>query len=193
MQRDSTPVRYWWSSTLPSHGAAAWRPCGRAAAGKLSAVQLHYHTVLAPHCCCCCCTGNLSATWAEIDRLASILNHLENGNAAAAAVQPDELADPGGRYLSMLNEWRRQRIAAVHAEIRRLYREANLMKAGFERWMSDAVEDGMDAIAQVRRESAEQACTRVSGEGDSSSAAVETSAGMLQRVMEAVNPWYEEM
>jgi hypothetical protein len=119
------------------------------------------------------------------------LNHLETGNAAAAAVQPDETADPGGRYLFMLKEWRRQRIGALHTEICRLYREADRLKAGFERWMSDAIENGANAIEEVRREVGDQACACVS-DGDSGSAAGETSAGVLRRVMKTINPWYEE-
>lgn len=105
-----------------------------------------------PRCAVLCHTGNLSATWAEIDRLASILSHLKNKTAAAAAaaVQPDEASDPGGAYLSLLKEWRRQRVAAIEREMGRLYREAHLLTGGFEVWMGKHVENGTTVMAEVR-------------------------------------------
>lgn len=131
-----------------------------------------------------CCAGNLSATWAEIDRLAALLAWLKNGTEAAAAVQPVELADPGGEYLSMLKEWRRQRIRAIDSELARLYREVQLMTEGFERWMSGAVDKGANVIAAVKSETCKCAAARDD---------VVMSGGIVRRVLQAVNPWYDEM
>lgn len=142
------------------HAGVLWHTKQVCADGVSSPKGTHTHTKLwlllllssMPRCAVLCHTGNLSATWAEIDRLASILSHLKNKTAAAAAaaVQPDEASDPGGAYLSLLKEWRRQRVAAIEREMGRLYREAHLLTGGFEVWMGKHVENGTTVMAEVR-------------------------------------------
>lgn len=61
----------------------------------------------------------MDALEAEADRLASQLD-LVRGAAAAEAKAPLSKNDPGGAVLAGLRELRRQRIAALEAEIARL-------------------------------------------------------------------------
>lgn len=91
----------------------------------------------------CCASGNLLEVWIEVDRLVALLDALRDGDAAAAAVQPDESIDRDGRFLDLLKEWRQQRKAAVVREIGRLYHEAGELMKGFQHWMAQQLEGGV--------------------------------------------------
>ena len=101
--------------------------------------------------------GSLSQVWAEIDRLAARLTLLKSGDAEAAAVQPDDEADPGGHYLSLLREWRKQRQITIAAEITRLYSEADKLKDAFDSWLVRGVEGGAAAVAALQQKAAARA------------------------------------
>lgn len=64
--------------------------------------------------------GTKAELLAEAGRLGARLEMLRAGEAAAQATKPHEAADKDGRMLSLLLEWRQQRIAAIKAEIDRL-------------------------------------------------------------------------
>jgi len=91
----------------------------------------------------CCASGNLSEVWIEVDRLVALLDALHGGDAAAAAVHPDESVDRDGRFLALLKEWRQQRKAAVAREIRRLHEKAGELMKGFQDWMVQHLEGGV--------------------------------------------------
>jgi hypothetical protein len=48
------------------------------------------------------------------------LQRFTDAEPSLAAIQPDSEADPAGTLLSMLREWRRQRLAAIEFEVQRL-------------------------------------------------------------------------
>lgn len=64
--------------------------------------------------------GSPSETALEIKRLISLAEDLAVGDAAAAAVQPVESADPDGSVLKKLQLWRQLRKGAIAQEIQRL-------------------------------------------------------------------------
>ena len=65
----------------------------------------------------------------ELARLQARLYMLTADDAKVAAVQPDVIADPEGRTLSLLLEWRRQRLHAISAEIDRLHQVSSDVQA----------------------------------------------------------------
>lgn len=78
----------------------------------------------------------------EIERLSARLKMLHGGEAAVAAVKPDPAADPTGERLSAMLEWRRQRKAAISAEISRLERQLARLEAAQGLWGTAAGADG---------------------------------------------------
>ena len=65
-------------------------------------------------------TGTLADLRAERRRLAALLEQLRELEPLAAVQQPDASEDPDGGKLRLLLAWRRQRVAALEAEVARL-------------------------------------------------------------------------
>jgi hypothetical protein len=80
---------------------------------------------------------------AEIDRLTARLEMLKSRDATIAAIKPDANLDPEGHRLSVMLQWRNQRVAAIEAEIPRLQQQALRLAKWDSVWRSDA--DATDA------------------------------------------------
>lgn len=68
--------------------------------------------------------GTPTQLWQEAQRLLQRLSVLQRNNDSLAGLKPDADLDPDGRYLSMLLEWRQQRLRAIQREVRRLKQQA---------------------------------------------------------------------
>jgi len=119
-------------------------------------------------------------------RLSARLRHLVAGEAAAAAIIPDPETDADGRLLSLLKEWRQQRMAAIKLEISRLQRQAARLEA-------------MSAQFSCSRDVASG--TTADSEGGTAVAAAEGTVGEAQtsdcvhdaiRKAEAFSHWLED-
>lgn len=64
--------------------------------------------------------GNTAQLKTELARLRERLEHVKSGDVMAEAVVVDTASDPEGRMLSLLKEWRRQRLGALAAEVHRI-------------------------------------------------------------------------
>lgn len=82
--------------------------------------------------------GSPAQIRAEIDRLTAKLAMLKSADATIAAIKPDANLDPEGRRLSVMLQWRNQRIAAIEAEIPRLQQQAMRLAKWDRVWRSDA-------------------------------------------------------
>jgi hypothetical protein len=63
--------------------------------------------------------GTSQELQAEVKRLAKRLEELQAGEKAVASIKP-HADDAGGRMLSMMLEWRQQRLRAIELEMQRL-------------------------------------------------------------------------
>jgi hypothetical protein len=77
-------------------------------------------------------TGSPAEMQAERQRLAALVDQLQELEPLAAVQQPDASEDPDGGKLSLLLTWRRQRVAALKAEVARLDAAATLLAADQE-------------------------------------------------------------
>lgn len=68
----------------------------------------------------CAHSGTREELQTELLRLTNRLAKLSAGESRVAAVRVDRAADPQGNLLSTMLEWRRQRLNALAAEVRRL-------------------------------------------------------------------------
>lgn len=63
-----------------------------------------------------------------MQRLSNRLKMLRAGDASIAAIKADSQADPDGRVLGLMLEWRRQRLRAIELEMQRLEEEADELR-----------------------------------------------------------------
>lgn len=68
----------------------------------------------------CTFTGTSEQLQAEVDRLRDRLKRFTDAEPSLAAIQPDGESDPDGTLLSLMREWRGQRLAAIEFETQRL-------------------------------------------------------------------------
>lgn len=100
-------------------------------------------------------TGAAAGTVAELrtetERLTARLKVLHDGDAAVATIKPDK-SDPSGYRLSNMLEWRRQRKAAIAAEIARLEKQAARLAQTQAVWGSADDTKGGNGLELVNRE-----------------------------------------
>lgn len=68
----------------------------------------------------CTFTGTSEQLQAEVDRLRDRLKRFTDAEPSLAAIQPDGESDLDGTLLSLMREWRGQRLAAIEFETQRL-------------------------------------------------------------------------